>query len=60
MMIQFSAEDIIRQSGLDKDLKNIAEKVINKERLTPAEGVLLFEKGEVGYLGALANHVRER
>lgn len=60
MMRQFSAEDIIRQSGLDKDLKNIAEKVINKERLTPAEGVLLFEKGEVGYLGALANHVRER
>ncbi len=60
MMRQFSAEDIIRQSGLDKDLKNIAEKVINKERLTPAEGVLLFENGEVGYLGALANHVRER
>lgn len=60
MMIQFSAEDITRQSGLDKDLKNIAEKVINKERLTPEEGVLLFEKGEVGYLGALANHVRER
>lgn len=60
MMRQSSAAELIQLTGIDKDLKNIAEKVINKERLTPAEGVLLFEKGEVGYLGALANHVREQ
>lgn len=60
MMVQNSAADIIQQTGLDKYLKNIAEKVINKERLTAEEGVLLFEKGEVGYLGTLANHVREQ
>lgn len=60
MITQKSAAEIIRQTSLDKDLKNIAEKVINKERLTPEEGVLLFEKGEVGYLGTLANHVRQR
>lgn len=60
MKRQSSAAELIQLSGLDKDLKNIAEKVINKERLTPAEGVLLFEKAEVGYLGTLANHVREQ
>ncbi len=60
MMTQNSVAEIIRQTGLNKDLKNIAEKVINQERLSREEGVLLFEKGEVGYLGALANHVRER
>lgn len=60
MMRQSSAAELIQLTGIDKDLKNIAEKVINKERLTPAEGVLLFEKGEVGYLGTLSNHVREQ
>ncbi|HEY9177556.1 MAG TPA: aminofutalosine synthase MqnE [Flavipsychrobacter sp.] len=59
MMTQNGVAEIIGQAGLEKDLKNIAEKVIAKERLTPEEGVLLFEKGEVGYLGALANHVRQ-
>lgn len=29
------------------------------ERITPEEGILLYEKGELGYLGALANFVRE-
>lgn len=60
MMTQNSVAEIIKQSALDKDLKNIAEKVINQERLSREEGVLLFEKGEAGYLGALANYVRER
>lgn len=60
MTRQGSAAELIQLTGIDKDLKNIAEKVINKERLTPAEGVLLFEKGEVGYLGTLANHVRQQ
>ncbi|MCB0701049.1 MAG: aminofutalosine synthase MqnE, partial [Chitinophagaceae bacterium] len=53
-------EEVLKQSSLDKQLINIADKVINKERLTEEEGVLLFEKGEVGYVGALANHIREQ
>ncbi len=60
MTTLFSEAGLTGLPGLDKDLKNIAEKVISKERLTREEGVLLFEKGEVGYLGGLANHVRER
>ncbi|WP_346317761.1 aminofutalosine synthase MqnE [Chitinophaga sp. YIM B06452] len=51
---------ILSAPTLDKDLKRIADKVLNRERLTQEDGVTLFEKGDIGYLGALANHVRER
>ena len=44
----------------DTSLQAIAEKVITNQRLTPQEGMLLFEKGTPSFLGALANHVRER
>lgn len=44
----------------DKDLKSIGEKVLVGERINFQEGVILFEKGSVGYLGALANFVREK
>ena len=44
----------------DTALQAIAEKVINSQRLTPQDGLLLFERGNLSFLGALANHVRER
>ncbi len=44
---------------LDKNLLRIAEKVQNSERLSEEEGVLLFEKGELGFLGTLANYVAD-
>ena len=44
----------------DKDLRPIGEKILAQERITPEEGILLFEKGSLPFLGALANHVRER
>jgi len=44
----------------DKELNRIGEKVIAGDRITPAEGLTLFEKGELSYLGALANYVREK
>lgn len=44
----------------DKDLQRIGEKINAGERITPEEGVLLFEKGSLPFLGALANCVRER
>jgi aminodeoxyfutalosine synthase len=44
----------------DKELRRIGEKIVAQERITPAEGLILFEKGTLPYLGALANHVRER
>lgn len=53
-------ETILTASALDKDLRRIADKILKQERLTQEDGVTLFEKGDIGYLGALANHVRER
>ena len=44
----------------DTDLKNIAEKVKNQQRITDEEGILLFEKGSLGFVGTLANYIRER
>jgi aminodeoxyfutalosine synthase len=44
----------------NKELRRIGEKVLEKERLSFDEGVLLFEKGSLSYVGALANLVRER
>lgn len=52
------AEVLIRTS--DKELKQIGEKILAAERLNPAEGLVLFEKGSLSYLGALANYVREK
>jgi len=49
--------EVLQQSHLDKQLLKIAEKVQNKERITEEEGVLLFEKGELGFVGSLANHI---
>lgn len=53
-------EEILKNTPTDKQLQFIADKVINKQRLTDEEGVLLFEKGELGFVGALANHVTQR
>jgi aminodeoxyfutalosine synthase len=41
------------------DLQKIGSKIISKERITPEEGIILFEKGSLPYLGSLANFVRE-
>jgi aminodeoxyfutalosine synthase len=43
----------------DKELQRIANKIINKERILFDEGVTLFEKGSLSWLGTLANFVRE-
>ncbi len=45
---------------LDKGLRKIAEKVWNGVRLEIKDGLLLFREGQPGFLGMLANHVRER
>jgi aminodeoxyfutalosine synthase len=51
---------ILHDKSLSDDLRTIAEKVKKGERITYNEGILLFEKGDLSFLGALANLVRER
>ncbi|WP_298741095.1 aminofutalosine synthase MqnE [uncultured Chitinophaga sp.] len=55
-----AVDTLLQQPSLDADLKRIGEKVLAQQRLTPEEGLILFEKGDVGFVGALANQVRER
>jgi aminodeoxyfutalosine synthase len=43
----------------DAELKNIGEKILSHKRISFEEGVVLFEKASLPFLGALANHVRE-
>jgi len=52
--------DILIDVITDKALRSIAEKVKNNERITDEEGLLLFEKGSLPFVGALANFIRER
>ncbi len=52
--------DILIDAVSDEGLKKIAQKVKNKERITDAECLLLFEKGSLAFVGALANFIRER
>ena len=50
----------ILTASIDPKFKTIAQKVLDEGRISFDEGVFLYEKGELGYLGALANHIREK
>jgi aminodeoxyfutalosine synthase len=49
----------IVENQQDMALRDIGKKIIQKERILFDEGLLLFEKAGLAYLGALANYVRE-
>ncbi|MFN4123686.1 MAG: aminofutalosine synthase MqnE [Flavobacteriales bacterium] len=51
--------DIILKTISDKTLLGISEKVFQNKRITPDEGIYLYEKATLGFLGLLANHIRE-
>lgn len=41
-------------------LQSVARKVKEGQRLSREEGVLLYEEADLGYLGVLANYIREK
>ena len=51
---------ILSHSSYSGELKAIAEKVFNDQRISPEEGVTLYKEAELGFLGTLANYVREK
>lgn len=53
-------ETILLDKNLVPGLRAIAEKVFAGKRISEAEGLLLFEQGEISFLGALANFIREK
>ncbi|MEP6594796.1 MAG: aminofutalosine synthase MqnE [Ginsengibacter sp.] len=53
-------QSLISETIADPDLKSIAEKVLENVRITDEEGLILFEKGSLSFLGSLANFIREQ
>ena len=57
-MDRTAIEVLIKQQP--ESLEQIGNKIINSQRITDEEGLLLFEKASLSYVGALANFVRLR
>ena len=51
---------ILFDKSLSADLRSIAEKVKSNQRISFGDGILLYEKGDLGFLGILANYIREK
>ena len=51
---------MIDTTGLPEQLRRIAKKVEDSERITTDECLVLFEEADLGFLGALANLIRNR
>lgn len=50
---------LLQNPNISQPLKQIAQKVMDRQRISFDEGVYLYEHAELGYLGVLANHIRE-
>src|SRR6476620_2172022 len=59
MTTEFSAQKIAFHE-VSQGLQDIAEKIYQGERITPSEGIRLFEEAPLPFTGALANFVREK
>ncbi len=55
-----SSIDILITSATEPSLQNIAQKVKDGQRITEEECLILFEKGSLAFVGALANFIREK
>ena len=53
-------EVLLADKNLSSDFKAIAQKVYNGERISEEDGLLLYEKGDLSFVGTLANFIRER
>lgn len=51
---------LLDDQNLSPEHRQIVRKVIDNQRITFDEGVFLFEHGDLAFVGALANFVRER
>jgi aminodeoxyfutalosine synthase len=50
---------VIQGSKVSDALKTIACKVLEGQRISPEEGLLMYHEAPVAFLGMLANHIRE-
>jgi aminodeoxyfutalosine synthase len=59
-MVNAPALQQLPLTEVSPQLKKIADKIYAGERISEAEGLLLFEEGSLSFLGSLSNFVRER
>lgn len=52
--------EVISHPGINTDMKRIAGMILDEKRISPDDGLLLFEQGEPGFLGMLAGFVRKK
>ncbi len=55
-----NAVEVLIDKEKNAALKCIGEKILNNQRLSFDEGVILFEKASLPFVGTLANYVREK
>lgn len=55
-----SLDILLNNQNISIQLKAIAQKVADNQRITFDEGVYLYEHAELAYLGVLANYIREK
>jgi len=60
MASETDLEILLENPGIEPDLKTIAVKVKNGERISFDEGILLYEKADLPFTGVLANYIREK
>ncbi len=59
-MTPSNLSSVLSDSRLPSHLRAAAQKIRDGERITQEEGLMLYNQAPLGYLGALANHIRER
>ncbi len=60
-MAAIQALDILlTDDSLSENEQRISKKVLAGERITPEDALYLYEHAELGYLGILANYIREQ
>lgn len=60
MLPTYNLKDALDRASANPKLQDIANKVQRGERLTNEDGLYLFEHGEIGFVGALANYVANK
>ena len=53
-------ESILDSNGISPGLRQASGKVLNGERISIDEGLILYNEADLGLLGALANFIREK
>ena len=53
-------DPILKNPELSSRHRAIADKVVNLQRISPEDGLFLFEQADLPFVGALANFIREQ